>query len=116
MPKGRKTKEWTDVSGDQSELKEPESKKSFGYEVGKIYANVKVVDIKPDVERSICFIETKKDSEGRVKLKGVYDRKGNIIGQQVDWDEGNVYMVTPSDFAYMVKIRPETGGILPNLG
>ena len=103
---------------DPATLKAAEPKKSkttFGFEVDKTYANVKVVDINPEVERSVHFIETKK-ADDKVKLRGVYNKKGEIVGQQVDWDQEKVYTMTPSDFKAMVKARAETGGILPNLG
>lgn len=115
MAKKRETKRFGDEVKPNPEPEEPKTEKGLDYEAGQIYANVKVVDIKPDVDRSIHFIEAKRNIDGKPELKGVYNKKGDVIGQQVAWED-KVHSMTKSDFEAMVKARTETGGILPNLG
>lgn len=74
------------------------------YKVDKVYADVKIVEINPELERSISFVYVKRDANGGVVKQVVTDRAGNVKGHKPVWQTEKQFM-TPSDFEGFVKLR-----------
>lgn len=98
-------------TSEEAEEEKPESPK---YKVNQILADVKIIDIKPDVERSIYFVYAKRKYRGenapfesQPVLKG-----GKMIGQEPVWDEEHPECMTPEDFKEMIDGRLRTGNII----
>jgi len=90
--------------GEKSPILRESVKEKFPYEKGQICADVKIVEIKPEVERSIGFVYAKrgviKDDRGRV-----VNTDGILHGQ---WQE-KIHWMTVSDFKSFVKAQLDSG-------
>lgn len=83
-------------------VEKTEEKPKHTYKKGEIYADMKITDIRDDLERSIYFIYLKRDVNGTA----LRDAQDKLI-----WDKEKQSM-TPEDFANEIKIRLMTGKIL----
>lgn len=108
-PRGRSPKRQPSPSfADTSEINptQPSAppQEKFPYEEGQVCADVKIVEIKPKVERSIGFVYAK-----RGIIKDNKDRIVNTDGiLQGQW-ETRIHWMTISDFKLFVKAQLESG-------
>jgi len=80
------------------------TQEKFPYEKGQICADVKIVQIKPEVERSIGFVYAK-----RGVIKDERDKVVNADGiLQGQWEE-HIHWMTVPDFKSFVKAQLESG-------
>lgn len=117
MPKdkkvGRPPKEDFDTQPPEAEKKEPL------YKVGDVYADMKIVEIKPDQERSIGFVYPVRGKVVTRTVKGesrsfyspdalltqpLLNKKQEMVGETLVWEK-NISWMSPEDFGNEVLVR-----------
>lgn len=107
-PRGRPRKLTRPIKEKTPFITKPEpDQKKFPYEKGQICADVKIVEINPEVERSIGFVYARrgiiKDEKGRV-----VNTTGILQGQ---WQE-EIHWMTIPDFKSFVKAQLDNGQVV----
>jgi hypothetical protein len=113
LKRGRPPKRWED----ETEMStEPQGKsesevidESFPYQVGQICADVKIVEIKPGVDRCIGFVYVKRDKHGAIISIAHQPKEGDTkLTYFHEWEE-TVHWMTLSDFQSFIKAQLESG-------
>jgi len=98
-----------------AEKENPEAPKGdFGLQVGQVFADVKIVKINPNFERSIGFVRVKRAVDGAIVVKALTDSKGDVKKYVADWND-EVSWMTPPDFKSFVETRQRVSLVPPHL-
>lgn len=95
----------------KTKIGEEAQAEEFPYEAGQVYADVKVTEIVPGLERCIYFSYVMRNKDGTPLNETLFDKGGNVKGYKPRFDVKE-HSMTLSDFKEFIRTRIQNGFVI----